>query len=58
VRPQTADLVGQHFIVDFSAPEITPELEHLVREGRIGGVVLFAKNVRSVSQVRTLTAEL
>jgi len=55
---QTADLVGQHFIVDFSGPEITPELERLVREGRIGGVILFGKNIRTVAQVRLLTADL
>ncbi|MDQ7843175.1 MAG: beta-N-acetylhexosaminidase [Armatimonadota bacterium] len=58
MRSQTADLVGQHFIVDFSAPEVTPDLERLVREGRIGGVILFAKNIRSAAQVRTLTADL
>jgi len=58
VTAQTADLVGQHFIVDFSGPEITPELERLVRDGRIGGVILFAKNVRTTAQVRTLTADL
>jgi beta-N-acetylhexosaminidase len=52
------DEVGQHFLIDFSAPEITPEVERLVREGRIGGVILFAKNVRSASQVRELTADL
>ncbi len=55
---QTADLVGQHFVVDFSGPAITPDLERLIRDGRIGGVILFAKNIRSVPQVRALTADL
>lgn len=54
----TADLAGSHVIVDFSGHEITPPLERLVREGRIGGVILFAKNVGTVAQVRTLTADL
>jgi len=54
----TADLIGQHFVVDFSGPEITPDLERLIREGRVGGVILFVKNIRSVPQVRTLTADL
>ncbi|MDQ7851021.1 MAG: beta-N-acetylhexosaminidase [Armatimonadota bacterium] len=53
-----ADAIGQHVIVDFSGPEITPGLERLVREGRIGGVILFDKNVRSPDQVRALTADL
>ncbi len=54
----TADLIGQRFVVDFSGPEVTADLERLLREGRVGGVILFVKNVRSVSQVRTLTADL
>jgi beta-N-acetylhexosaminidase len=55
---QAADLLGQRFVVDFSGPEITPDLERLVRDGRIGGVILFVKNIRSVQQVRALTADL
>src|SRR3989475_4360330 len=54
----TADLIGQRFVVDFAGPEVTADLERLIREGRVGGVILFVKNVRSVSQVRTLTADL
>jgi len=54
----SADLVGQHFVVDFSSPEVTPDVERLIREGRIGGVILFAKNIRSVQQVRALTVDL
>ncbi|HXF82420.1 MAG TPA: beta-N-acetylhexosaminidase [bacterium] len=54
----TADRAGAHVIVDFPGHEITPPLERLVREGRIGGVILFAKNIRNPAQVRTLTADL
>lgn len=52
------DLAGQHFIVDFDGPEITPRVDRLVREGRIAGVILFAKNVRSPKQVQTLIRDL
>ncbi len=52
------DLIGQRFVVDFSGPEVTADLERLIREGRVGGVILFVKNVRSVSQVRMLTGDL
>jgi beta-N-acetylhexosaminidase len=52
------DAAGQHFLVDFAAPEITPGVERLIREGGIGGVILFAKNIRSTEQVRGLTADL
>lgn len=59
-RRQTMDpdQIGQHFIVDFDGPAVTPQVERLVREGRIGGVILFAKNVRSPDQVRRLCADL
>lgn len=53
-----ADFVGQHIMVDIPGAEISPAVEHLVREGRIGGVILFAKNIRSASQVRALTNDL
>lgn len=55
---QVADHIGQHFVVDFPSPEVTPELERLIREGRVGGVILFAKNIRSAAQVRILTGDL
>ncbi|MDR5709636.1 MAG: beta-N-acetylhexosaminidase [Armatimonadota bacterium] len=52
------DLVGQRFVVDFPGTELGPEVERLVREGRVGGVILFPKNVTSPEQVRTLVADL
>lgn len=54
----TADAAGSRIIVDFPGHEITPPLERLLREGRIGGVILFAKNIASPSQVRALTTDL
>ena len=53
-----SDLAGQHVTIDFSGPEVTPEVERLIRDGRIGGVILFAKNIRSPSQLRGLIADL
>lgn len=52
------DLAGQHFIVDFDGPELTSRVERLVKDGRIAGVILFAKNVRSPDQVRRLAGDL
>jgi beta-N-acetylhexosaminidase len=52
------DAAGQHVLVDFASPEVTPAIERLVREGRIGGVILFAKNIRSSEQVRALASDL
>lgn len=50
--------IGQHILVDFSGAEVTPGLERLVRLGRIGGVILFQKNITSAAQVRSLCADL
>lgn len=52
------DQIGQHFIVDFDGTDVPPHVERLVNEGRIGGVILFAKNVRAPEQVRRLCADL
>lgn len=52
------DRVGQRFVVDFQGTEVTPGLERLLREGRAGGVILFAGNIASAGQVRTLTRDL
>lgn len=52
------DLVGQRFVVDFAGTELDPTVERLVREGRVGGVILFPKNVASPEQVRSLVADL
>ncbi len=48
-------LVGQLFMVDFSGPEPSPEVERLIREGGVGGIVLFEKNMVTPGQVARLT---
>lgn len=50
--------VGQHILVDFSGTEVTPGLERLIRSGRVGGVILFRKNIASAAQVQSLCTEL
>ncbi len=41
--------------MDFSGPEPSERLEHLIADTHIGGVVLFRKNVISANQVAGLT---
>lgn len=48
-------LVGQLFMVDFSGPEPSAEIERLIRDGSVGGVVLFDKNIEEPRQVARLT---
>lgn len=57
-RAALLDHVGQHFVVDFHGTSVGPALERLFREGRVGGVVLFAGNLRDPAQVASLTADL
>jgi beta-N-acetylhexosaminidase len=49
---------GQLLFVGFSGTSVPPELAARIREGRIGGVVLFRRNIEDPAQVRALTAEL
>ena len=49
---------GQLLFVGFPGTRVPPELAVRIREGRVGGVVLFRRNVESPEQVRALTREL
>jgi beta-N-acetylhexosaminidase len=49
---------GQLLFVGFAGTTVPPDLAERIREGRIGGVVLFRRNIRDPAQVRALTAEL
>ena len=48
-------LVGQLFMVDFSGLEPSAEIERLIGEGAVGGVILFDKNIEEPRQVARLT---
>jgi beta-N-acetylhexosaminidase len=49
---------GQLLFAGFPGREVPPDLAERIREGRIGGVVLFARNVGSPDAVRALVDEL
>lgn len=49
---------GQLLFVGFPGEVVPPDLAELIRAGRIGGVVVFRRNVRDPDQVRWLVAEL
>ena len=49
---------GQLLFAGFAGHEVPEDLAALVREGRVGGVVLFARNLRDPLQVRDLVARL
>jgi beta-N-acetylhexosaminidase len=49
---------GQLLFAGFEGTELPEDLARLVRAGRVGGVVLFARNLRDPEQVRDLVARL
>ncbi|MHB1610093.1 MAG: beta-N-acetylhexosaminidase [Sulfobacillus sp.] len=50
--------IGQLLTVGFDGLQASPALLAAIRQGRVGGVVLFGRNVRDAVQLRHLTAEL
>jgi len=52
---KTADLLaGQRLMVGFEGTELNQELKTLIKEIKVGGIILFAANIRSANQVKTL----
>lgn len=53
-----AEKVGQLFQVGFSGTEPTDEVEELITEYHVGGVIYFARNLESPAQTRALSRSL
>jgi len=49
---------GQLLFVGFEGLELPPDVARLIAAGRVGGVVLFARNIDGPEQVRILSAAL
>src|SRR5690606_25882325 len=60
VRPVSASKwqPGQLLFVGFDGLEIPPELGKRIEAGRVGGVVLFRRNIEGPEQLRTLIRRL
>ncbi len=50
--------IGQLFMVGFPDTVVTTEIRELIQNYHVGGIVLFARNIHDVAQVRALTDEL
>lgn len=50
--------VGQLFMIGFDGTEVSTDLRAFLREYQPGGVILFARNLESMSQIVELTNEL
>jgi len=49
---------GQLLFAGFEGTQVPGDLARLIADGRVGGVILFARNLRDPHQVRALTREL
>jgi beta-N-acetylhexosaminidase len=50
--------IGQHLFIGFTGPELTAETRRLLDTVRPGGVVLFARNIITERELRSLTRAL
>ncbi len=51
-------ILGQLLAAGFDGPVIPPEFERLVRQYKVGNVILFKRNVESYEQLRALCGDL
>jgi beta-N-acetylhexosaminidase len=58
VPRSTVKLLGQRIMVGMGGTSPSPELLRSVRQGRVGSVILFAANIGSRAQLRSLTGAL
>jgi beta-N-acetylhexosaminidase len=56
--PELEQLVGARLVVGIDGTTPSSRLLERIRDGRVGGVILMGRNVRSAPQVRALTAAL
>ena len=50
--------IGQRLVTGFPGTALTPELVQVVKEYKIGNIILFRENIASADQLRTLCADL
>lgn len=50
--------IGQRLVIGFPGTELDPEFVRLVREYKIGNVILFQRNLKSMEQVKALCADI
>ena len=46
--------IGQRLVTGFPGTALTPELVQVVKEYKIGNIILFRENIASADQLRTL----
>lgn len=50
------DLAGQRLLAGFDGTALNNEIRYLIHDLRVGGLILFSRNIRNAHQVRHLTS--
>ena len=51
-------MIGQRLAVGFDGPTIPQDFVDLVRDYKVGNIILFRRNVKSYEQLRALCADI
>ncbi len=51
------DMAGQRLMLGFDGQTLNTQLKHLIKDYRVGGIILFKPNIDSPEQLRTLCAD-
>ncbi|NTV58725.1 MAG: glycoside hydrolase family 3 protein, partial [Deltaproteobacteria bacterium] len=43
--------IGQLFMIGMPGPHLDEATEHLIREGHVGGIILFSRNIEDPLQL-------
>lgn len=57
-KERLAIAAGQRICVGFTGTEVIPELREVIKQHKVGNILLFSRNVKSFDQLRALCAEL
>ncbi len=57
-RLSLKEKIGQLFMFGFQGSKITEDVKYLVETGNIGFIILFSRNIETISQVKELTKEI
>ena len=58
--PELSDkqLAGQRLMVGFDGTNLNSELKHLIKTIKVGGVILFSRNISTATQVEDLCSSI
>jgi len=58
MKKNITDLLGQVFIFGFGGKSLSSDFKKLLKKNKLGGVILFERNIESKNQIKELCSEL